>query len=460
MEHQVIKKQRISPYLLVILSFLMVILVGSLLLSLPVAHRDRQWGNYVESLYIATSATCVTGFDSYAGGIGTELSLFGQIVMAVMIQIGGLGFITVFVFFVTLFRRRLSFRDRAFISAAVSADTVAEVSKFVKKLFLVTMVIEILGAALGIPAYMTVLDAPHAIWTSVFMSISAFNNAGFDILQGTSLILGGGSPIIDNLPMWAYYYIQSYMIVLIVLGGVSYLVIFEVFSFKKRPNQWRAFTKMCLLMTGIIIFFGTALLILTEGVLNNWAMNPFQALFQTVSSRTAGFMNYDPYQLTVSGRIIVCVIMFIGGAPLGTAGGVKTTTIFIILLTIWCYVRGKKVAAFKRYYSQNMIVKAMAVFITSILIVMFGYLLISIFENGNAQATGEHVIYEVIAGFSTTGFTTELTATLGASSKITMCVLMFLGRLGPMTMFQVFSSNMNVEADTHYRYVEEEILIG
>ena len=213
-------------------------------------------------------------------------------------------------------------------------------------------------------------------------------------------------------------------------------------------------------MTFIIIASGTLLLILTEGVLNNWAMNPFQALFQTVSSRTAGFMNYDPYQLTVAGRIIVCVIMFIGGSPLGTAGGVKTTTIFIIVLTIYCFIRGKKVSAFKRYYSQNMIVKAMAVFITSILIVMFGYLLISIFENGNELATGEHVVYEVIAGFSTTGFTTELTATLGASSKITMCVLMFIGRLGPMTMFQVFSSNMNVEAETHYRYVEEEVLIG
>ena len=460
MEQTVVKKQRISPYLLVILSFLMVIIVGSLLLFTPWAHRSGEWGNYIESLYIATSATCVTGFDSYNGGIGTELTIFGQIVMAVMIQIGGLGFITVFVFFVTLFRRRLSFRDRAFISAAVSADTVAEVSKFVKKLFLVTMLIEVIGAGLGVPAYLTVLDVPHAIWTSTFMSISAFNNAGFDILKGTSFVLGGGSEIVDNLPVWAYYYIQSYMIVLIVMGGVSYLVIFEVFSFKKRPNQWRAFTKMCLWMTFLIIASGTLLLVLTEGVLNNWAMNPFQALFQTVSSRTAGFMNYDPYQLTVAGRIIVCVIMFIGGSPLGTAGGVKTTTIFIIILTIYCFIRGKKVSAFKRYYSQNMIVKAMAVFITSILIVMFGYLLISIFENGNELATGEHVVYEVIAGFSTTGFTTELTATLGASSKITMCVLMFIGRLGPMTMFQVFSSNMNVEANTHYRFVEEEVLIG
>ena len=438
----------------------MVILVGSLLLSLPIAHRSGKWGNYIESLYIATSATCVTGFDSYPGGIGTELTIFGQLVMASMIQVGGLGFITVFVFFVTLFRKRLSFKDRAFISAAVSADTVAEVSKFVKKLFLITMLIELIGMGLGIPAYMTVLDAPHAIWTSAFMSISAFNNAGFDILKGTSLVLGAGSPIVDNLPTWAYYYIQSYMIILIVLGGISYLVIFEVFSFKKRPNQWRAFTKMCLLMTAVIIVSGTLLLILTEGILNNWAMNPFQALFQTVSSRTAGFMNYDPYQLTVAGRIIVCVIMFIGGCPLGTAGGIKTTTIFIIVLTIYCFIRGKKVSAFKRYYSQNMIVKAMAVFITSILVVLFGYLLISIFENGNEIATGEHVVYEVIAGFSTTGFSTELTPTLSASSKITMCVLMFIGRLGPMTMFQVFSSNMNVEANTHYRFVEEEILIG
>ena len=427
---------------------------------MPFTHVNGQFGNYIESLYIATSATCVTGFDSYSGGIGTELNFIGQLIMAIMIQIGGLGFITVFFFFVTLFRRKLSFRDRAFISVAVSSDTVAQVSRFVKKLILVTVIIELIGTGLGIPAYLTVLDLPHAIWTSAFMSISAFNNAGFDILKGHSFVLDGTAGIPASLPTWAYYYVQSYMIVLIVLGGLSYLTLFEVFAFKKKPNQWRAFTKICLTTTGVIIVGGTLLLILTEGVLNDWMMNPFQSFFQTVSSRTAGFMNYDPYHLTVAGRIIVCVIMFIGGSPLGTAGGVKTTTVFIIIVTILCYVRGKKVSAFKRYYSQNMIVKAMAVFITSIIIVMMGYLLISIFENGNDLASGEHVIYEVIAGFSTTGFTTDLTATLGAGSKITMCVLMFLGRLGPMTMFQVFSANMNVEVDTHYRYVEEDILIG
>ena len=137
--------------------------------------------------------------------------------MAIMIQIGGLGFITVFVFFVTLFRRRLSFRDRAFISAAVSSDTVAEVSKFVKKLFLVTVFIELIGAGLGIPAYLTVQDVPHAIWTSLFMSISAFNNAGFDIFGASSLMRGiYGSEIVNSMPDWAYYYMQVYIPFLVI----------------------------------------------------------------------------------------------------------------------------------------------------------------------------------------------------------------------------------------------------
>ena len=456
------KKQKISPYLLVILSFIGVILVGSFLLCLPFAHTNGEWGNYVESLYTATSATCVTGFDLYNGGIASELTFFGQLIILILIQIGGLGFITVLMYFITLFKRKLSFRDRAYISQAVSSTNIADVAIFVKKIFYVTIVIELLGMCLGLPIFLSVYDNPlEAIWASLFIAVSAFNNAGFDIFGGTSFHRNSSIfSKIDMLNDWQYHYFIGYIIFLVVLGGLSFLVLFEVFSFKKKPKQWRAFTKICLTMTFSIIIGGSLLLMLTDGFKAENPITYTDALFQSVTARTAGFTTFDPYNLTIGGRIVSCIIMFIGGSPLGTAGGIKTTTVFIILVTIVCYIRGKKVVAFKRFYSQNMIVKSMAVTIISIFVLLIGYFAICSFEVNNPICTGERALYEVIAGFSTTGFTTDLTATLSIGSRLIMVVLMFVGRLGPMTLFQVFSSNMNVEEKTHFRYVEEDILIG
>ncbi len=184
------------------------------------------------------------------------------------------------------------------------------------------------------------------------------------------------------------------------------------------------------------------------------------ALFQSVTSRTAGFTSYDPYQLSTGGRVVSALLMFIGGSPLGTAGGVKTTTFFIIVLTIYCFIRGKKVTAFKRAYTQNIIVKSMAIIFVSLFILLGAYVAITAFESNNEVYTGARGAYEIIAGFSTTGFTTDLTPTLTYGSKITMCILMLVGRLGPMTLFQVFSNDMNVDDKAHFRYVEEDVLIG
>ena len=220
------KTKQISPYFLVILSFLGVIFFGSFLLSLPFAHQDGQWGSYIDSLFHATSATCVTGLSTYEAGIGNELTLFGQIVMLVMIQIGGLGFITILTFFVSLIQRRLQFKDRLMLAQAVNSTSIADVSKFVKRVIIIVVTAETLGFCLGLPVFLNVpgYSTGKAIWVSLFTAVSAFNNAGFDLFGGASLMQGMGT-IVDTLPTWAYYYMQAYIMILIVIGGLSFLTI-------------------------------------------------------------------------------------------------------------------------------------------------------------------------------------------------------------------------------------------
>ena len=456
------KKHRISPYFLVMLSFLICMLLGGFLLNLPIAQTSGEWGNYVESLYMATSAVCVTGFDCYPDGLVNHITPFGHIVEAILMQIGGLGFLTVLFFFVTFFRKKLAYRDRYFLAQAINSSDVAHVSRFLKKLILTTLIIEGTGFLIGLPVfYLLYGNSWEMYFGSLFMALSSFNNAGLDLFGTSSLIKEPGT-LIGGLPDWAYYYLLTYCMILIVLGGISYLVIFEVFGFKKKPRQWSSYTKICLMMAGILIVGGALIIFLTERVIGgDKNMSPFHAIFLSVSCRTAGFASYWPNELSNGGRIVTWILMFIGGSPLGTASGIKTTTVFIIFLAIGSYIRGRKVHAFNRYYSQSLVVKAMAVMLLSFFLCLAGYLAISELEGQNDWFSGEWAIYETISAFSTTGFTTNMTVAMGDGGKIVCVVLMYLGRLGPMTMFSIFSKNMHIEDDHHHlRYIEEDILIG
>ena len=460
------KIRRISPYLLVMLSFLILLLLGGFLLTLPISQTSGEWGNYADSVFMATSAVCVTGFDCYKTGLVNTITFFGQCVEAVLMQIGGLGFMTILFFLVTLIRKKVAFKDRLFLSQATNSSDVSHVVQFLRKLILITAIIEVSGFILGIPAFLDIYkgDVPQALWGSAFLAISSFNNAGLDLFGVTSFIREGNE-LLTNMSDWAYYYMLTYSMILIVLGGISYLVLMEVFSFKKKPRQYSAFTKICLVMAAVLIFSGAVLIYLTDGLIEqdpNRKMSFFHALFLSVSSRTAGFASYPPYDLSNGGRIVSWVLMFIGGSPLGTASGIKTTTLFLIVLSIYSYIRGRKVKAFNRFYTQSLIVKAMAVMLMSIFVVVIGYLVLSEFEQKtNPYFTGERAIYETISAFSTTGFTTDMTVNLSVGGKITCVALMYIGRLGPMTMFSIFSNNMHVEdSGAHIKYVAEDILIG
>ena len=455
----------VSPYLLVLLSFVGVIIFGSILLTLPFAHKSGQWGNYLDSIFISTSATCVTGLSTYELGIGGELTLFGQIVTLVMIQIGGLGFITIFAFIVSIFTRKLKFKDRLFLSQAVNSNTIAQVGKYVSRVIAIVIILETLGFLLGLPIFLepdylkaTGLTIPQALWMSLFHSISAFNNAGFDLFGNTSLIRGVGNIYIDSMPEWAYYYFLSYIMLLIIVGGISFVVIIEVFFNKKKPKQWSAFTKIVLLTTSILLFFGALSFFLSDGI--NGKITVFQSFFQSVTTRTAGFACFDQDSLSTAGKTISAVLMFIGGSPIGTAGGIKTTTIFIIVLSFIRFIQGRQIVAFQRQYSRISIIKAMSLVFLAIVIIFVTFTAITSLEVGNEQATTENIFFEVFSAFGTVGLSANVTTTLSVGSRIIIIILMFFGRLGPITIFQVFQQNMDKEENKHFKYIEADVVIG
>ena len=453
------KTKQISPYLLVILSFVGVIFLGSFLLSLPFAHKDGNWGNYMDALFHATSATCVTGLSTYSLGIGGELTFFGQIVMLIMIQIGGLGFITILTFFVSLIQKKIQFKDRYMLAQAVNSTSIADVGKFVRRVIVIVATAETVGFALGLPVFLNVpgYSVPKAIWASIFTSISAFNNAGFDIFGGTSLIQGMGT-IVDTMPQWAYYYMQGYIMILIVMGGLSFLTIIELTFQRKKVKQLSSFTRITLLMTGSLIVFGFGILMLTDGISGN--ITPYQALFQSVTTRTAGFASFDQSTLSPAGKTISCVLMFIGGSPISTAGGIKTTTIFVLILCFVRFLQGRKISAFKREFTNSSIIKTMTLVFLSVVVLLVGFVCIASFERGNSAATTDTVLYETFSAFGTVGLSANLTTTLSLGSKIVICLLMFFGRLGPITLFQIFQTNIDNEKNTHYREIPTDVIIG
>lgn len=477
------KKFHINPYILVILSFILVILIGSLLLCMPWARNAGTWGfydptdisyhdgaggsSYIDHLFNAVSATCVTGVCSFTADLKGEYTIAGQAVMLVMIQLGGLGFITILTFILTLFKSKLQFKDRYILSQAVNSTSVADVVKFVRKIILISGIAETAGFIIGIPAFYYACDKDigSALWNSLFISVSSFNNAGFDVLGNTSFVKDG---VLATAPDWSYYYICTLSMILIILGGLSFLVIIEIVGGKKKPSQYRAFTKIILSSTIVLLVGGFIVFAISEVLCSNNGYDLFDAAYLSVTCRTAGFLTRNPHDLSLVGKVMSCGLMFVGGAPLGTAGGIKITTIYMIALAMICYFRGKPVSSFKRVYSTQMVIKAMSLLLISLGVVLIAFILLKSFEGDKTYLVNgvetayrtEDLFVEVFSAFGTTGFTTTITTHLEFGSKIVLCVLMFLGRLGPMTFFQIFQKNMSVQSSSHYDYVEEDFLIG
>ena len=457
------------------------VLLGSFLLSMPFSFKDNhnnEWchvGSYLDAFFTSLAAMTLTGVTTYPDGLANTLSGAGQIIVLVLVQIGGLGVVTILTFLFSIFRRKLQFKDRLMISQAIAFSNFSEIVRYVRRLIAITAVCELVGIGLGVPLFLKIFpdNVLKAIYYSVFYSVSAFNNAGFDLFVGTSSFMEGlfatGGTVIDT-SSWLYYYSTIYLGVLSLLGGISFLVIIDIVVEHKSPRRWSSFTKICLTMTAGIIIVFTGLLFLTDGIKEDNPMNLFEALMQIVNCRTAGFSVYPQDEISLPGRMICCVVMFIGGSPLSTAGGIKITTIFLIVVSIVSYFRGKRLSAFKRMYSDNIVAKSMSLVFVVVFFVLLAFCGLALFGTKTIEGheMSENIkenlvsyyLYEVFSCFGNVGFYTGLEPYLSVGSRLVLCILMLVGHLGPITFFQLFQNNLDKKANVHYSFVEEDFLIG
>lgn len=450
------KRSDFSATQLIMLSFLVAILVGSVLLALPVCAAGERAVPYIDALFTATTSVCVTGLVTVP--TVSTWSIWGQIVILILIQIGGLGIITIILVFMINFHKRIGLEDRMLIQAAFNLNTLSGLVKFIKKVVKGTFLIEAIGAILYmfvfVPEY-----GPRGIWISVFNSVSAFCNAGIDILAEDSLCRYVHDPLVNIVTE-----------ILIILGGIGYIVWWDILrvlqNFKQQKMKcFRKLTlhsKVAISATGFLIAMGAVLFFVFE-YQNPLTMKDYSlfdkvqaSIFQSVTTRTAGFATIPQENLTNASAIISVLLMFIGGSPVGTAGGIKTVTIVILFSSALATIRGyDEVVFFDRNIAKDAINKAVSV--TSIaFLTMFAatVLMAAVMDSGTAL----DILYETVSATATVGLSRNLTFSLNLWSKIIIIITMYLGRVGPISLVIAFQTKKGRKNIIHNP--TEEIIIG
>ena len=441
------------------LSFLLVIFIGTFILMLPISTADGKGADFVTALFTATTSVCVTGLvvvDTFA-----HWSLIGKIVILILIQLGGLGIISVTSILMLLINRRFTLRETLMLHDAFNLDSMSGVKRFLAKVFLGTFFVEGLGAILYMPVFIPQFGVARGIWYSVFTGVSAFCNAGIDIIGPNSLIDYNTNPLVlGNTTM------------LIVLGGLGYVVWFDMIhgvreGFRKKYSpavvikRFSEHTKLVFQLTAVLLLIGFVIVFIMEYnnpdtignmSLGNKLMNAF---FQSVTFRTAGFAAVPQQNLTDGSCIIGALLMFIGGSPVGTAGGVKTVTIYLALLNIVSYIRDddQTITFNRRVTEENMRKATVIVSVAAFTIVVLTLALIS--TNPINMQDG---LYEIISASATVGLTRGLTGSLNLAGQLIIILAMYLGRIGPISLAIFFAGKRH--KNNKCRYLEGSFFVG
>lgn len=427
---------RLRPRRKVVLGFFGIILLGTALLMLPVSSASGKSLSLIDSLFTSTSAVCVTGLISVDPG--TQFSIFGQVVLAALIQIGGLGITSIGVIFILATGGRFGIGKQRLIKESLNLSSGKGLMAVIKAVLYVTIAFELLGAALSYIVFSSEFNPVRAIGLSLFHSVAAFNNAGFDILGGFKSLTEYSDNILLCLVTSG----------LIIFGGIGFFVISEVVS-RKSPKRWSLHTKVVIFTTVILIVAGTILLKWTEGANFTW----LDAYFQSVSARTAGFASASIGDMSKAGLLVLMVLMFIGASPGSTGGGIKTSTFFVLSRKLHSVIFNKHCIAFKRKIPESVVMKAFMVTSMAVSVVFISTFLVCVLE---PDFSFEQIFFEVISGFATTGLSTGITPHLTDISKVIISMTMFVGRLGPLTIATIWLSR-EVPAVT---YSEEDVTIG
>ena len=449
------RKFTLSTTQIILISFLITVLLGSLLLSLPISSVSGKSVGYIDALFTATTATCVTGLVTLP--TVSTWSLFGQIVILVLIQVGGLGIITIMSGVMIALNRKMGIGDRLLIQDAFNLNTMSGLSVFVKNVLIGTLVIELVGALLYTPVFVSEFGA-KGIWIAVFNSISAFCNAGIDIIGENSLCGYATNPLVNFTTS-----------MLIVLGGLGYIVWWDVIRVvKSRSAKNRKIfkhltlhSKIAITVTLGLIFIGALLILLFEysNPLTIGDMSLFDkiqvSLFQSITTRTAGFASIPQENLTNATSVISLVMMIAGGSPVGTAGGVKTVTMAVLICSAFATISNKDGATlFGRRISEASVKKSVSVVMTFMIICIASTVMLMATQNADAL----DVIYETVSATATVGLSKNLTSSLNDIGKVIIIVTMYLGRVGPISLAVAFGSKS--ESQNLISEPVEEISIG
>ena len=443
--------RRIRPGQLIVLVFLRIILLGAGLLCLPAAARSGRPTPFLTSLCTATSATCVTGHIRV--DTGTHWTMFGQVVILLLIQVGGLGFMTIACVFFFALRRRIGLRQRMVLAQALGSDTYSGIVSLVRNILRGTAAVEGVGALILFFRFLPEFGFGRALWYGVFHSVSAFCNAGFDVLAdvdaGGSLCRYATDPVVNFTIM-----------ALIIIGGLGFAVWGDI-RHHRRFSRLSVYSRLVVIITTVLIFGGAGVFAALEWNNPNTIgdltvpQKLMAALFQSVTLRTAGFATFDQNALSDVSKAASDLLMLVGGSSGSTAGGVKTATVGVILLSAWSTARGRtSVHVMKRRIPRQAVENASALFILVLLLSGLGAAFLSIADHVSL----ENALYETISALCTVGLTTGITSSLGTASQIILIVLMFFGRLGIMTISVGFMAANR--AEERVSYAETKIMIG
>ena len=448
--------KRLQPTQIIALSFLSIITVGTILLLLPVS--TVRGITPVNALFTATSATCVTGL--IVMDTGRDFTQFGQLVILCLLQLGGLGIMTFSTFFTLLLRKRAAPHQRIMLGETFSPEPLEQFSTLLKIVVLVTVGIELTGAALLFPVFHQKMPTVKAIYFSIFHSISSFCNAGFSLFGNSFSDFKGSTLINTVVPL------------LIITGGIGFIIILEVYHHlfrwrQSRPFRFSLHTKITLLVTALLIPLGAISFWLLE---RNYSLKAlpssqqsFVCFFQSITPRTAGFHTIDFAMLSNPTFFFIIFLMFIGASPGSTGGGVKTTTIGILIANLISKLRGsERVNIFRRTLNEELIHRASIIILAAIIAIALITLGVLIAERGNhsSDETSSNplgTLFEVVSAFGTVGLSTGITPKLTNASKVLITAMMFMGRLGPLTLALALAKKVE---RAHYAYPEESVMVG
>jgi len=438
---------KFSPPQILVLGFAAIILAGSFLLMLPISSVSGDTLPWIDAFFTATSATCVTGL--VVVDTGTYFSTFGQVVIMLLIQVGGLGFMTMATLFSLVLKRKISLKDRLLLQEAMNQNTMEGIVRLIRKVLFYSVVIECFGAFIFAFRWAFEMPIGRAIYFGIFHSVSLFNNAGFDLFgEYRSLTQFIGDPVVNTVA-----------IILIVSGGMGFIVLSDLIDFRKR-RKLSLHSKVVLSMTAALILVGTIVIFIFEFTNSKtldplgWGEKFWASLFQSVTPRTAGANTLDIGALRQATQFFIIILMFIGASPSSTGGGIKTTTFTILVGAVISMIRGRSDLVLFRYrLAQERIFKAVTITMLALFLVIAVAMVLSTTEEADFLS----ILFETTSAFSTVGLSMGLTVKLTVLGKILICFTMFAGRLGPLTLAYALGPKKGKEL---YRHPEGKMIIG